>query len=432
MSATKSKDIRSIEVAALARVEGEGGFYIGVKDGKVSDVKVNIYEPPRFFEGFLRGRSLYEVPDITARICGICPVAYQMSSSNALEAAQGVAITPSIRELRKLLYFAEWIESHALHIYLLQAPDLLGQESAISLAAVAPEVVTKALRMKKVGNDLLRVIGGRSVHPVSITVGGFYRWPAKEDLESLLPELEWSAEAAVDAVRWAAGLPYPDFEVDAEYVATRHTDEYGMLEGRVVSSTGLDIPVDEFEQHYLEEHVEHCNSLHSRTRKGDSYMVGPLARLNLNYSQVGKTAQALLKELKIKFPIRNPFKNLFARSIELLDSYEGAIRLIKEYNPQGESRISFQPHAGEGCGASEAPRGLLFHKYIVGSDGMIRKARIVPPTSQNFARMEADLWELAPQVIRRPHEEAQLACEHLIRSYDPCISCSVHLVRIGE
>jgi sulfhydrogenase subunit alpha len=432
MSATPSKEVRSIEVAALARVEGEGGFSIAVKDGKISDVKVNIYEPPRFFEGFLRGRSLYEVPDITARICGICPVAYQMSSSNALEAAQGVTVTPSIRALRRLLYFAEWIESHALHIYLLQAPDLLGQESAISLAAVAPEVVIKALRMKKVGNDLLRVIGGRSVHPVSITVGGFYRWPAKEDLEALLPELEFSAAAAVDAVRWAAGLPYPDFEVDAEYVATRHPDEYGMLEGRVVSSTGLDIPVSEFEQHYLEEHVAHCNSLHSHTAKGGSYMVGPLARLNLNHSQAGKTSQGLLKELKIQFPIRNPFKSLFARTIELLDSYEEAIRLISEYNPQGESRIEFTPRAGNGCGASEAPRGLLFHKYDVGPDGMIRKARIVPPTSQNFARMEADLWEFAPRVIAKPHDEATLDCEHLIRSYDPCISCSVHFVHLEK
>jgi sulfhydrogenase subunit alpha len=432
MSAVKTTEIRSIDVPALARVEGEGGLYIGVKDGKITEIKVNIYEPPRFFEGFLRGRSLYEVPDITARICGICPVAYQMSSVNALEAAQGVTITPSIRALRRLLYHAEWIESHALHIYLLQAPDLLGQESAITLAAVAPEVVTKALRMKKVGNAILRVIGGRSVHPVSTTVGGFYRWPEKEALQALLPELEWSAAAAVDAVRWAASLPYPDFEVDAEYVAIRHPDEYGMLEGRVVSSSGVDIPVTEYEQHYLEEQVRHCNSFHSHTRKGGSYMVGPLARLNLNHSRLGKTCQSLLKELKIQFPIRNPFQNLLARSIELVEAYEDAIRLINEYNPQGDSRIAFEPHAGEGCGVSEAPRGLLFHKYTVGGDGLIRKARIVPPTSQNFARMEADLWEFAPKVIHKPHDEATLECEHLIRSYDPCISCSVHFVRLEK
>ncbi|MBN2084983.1 MAG: Ni/Fe hydrogenase subunit alpha [Anaerolineales bacterium] len=429
MSATKVTEIRPIDVPALARVEGEGGLYIGVKDGKISEIKVNIYEPPRFFESFLRGRSLYEVPDITARICGICPVAYQMSSVNALEASQGITITPSIRALRKLLYCAEWIQSHALHIYLLQAPDLLGQESAISLAAVAPEVVIRALRMKKVGNALMRVIGGRSVHPVSTTVGGFYRWPDTEALQALLPELEWSAATAVEEVRWAAGLAYPDFEVDAEYVATRHPDEYGMLEGRVVSSSGVDIPVTEYEKHYLEEHVAHCNSLHSHTKDGGSYMVGPLSRFNLNHSQLGKTSQALIKELKIQFPIRNPFKALLARSFELVDAYEDAIRLIKEYNPQGPSRIQFEAHAGEGCGVSEAPRGLLFHRYIVGEGGLIQKARIVPPTSQNYARMEADLWKFAPTMITKPHEEATLACEHLIRSYDPCISCSVHFVR---
>jgi sulfhydrogenase subunit alpha len=429
MTATKTTIPNSIEVPALARVEGEGGLYIGVKDGKINEIRVDIYEPPRFFEGFLRGRSLYEVPDITARICGICPVAYQMSSVNALEASQGIQITPSIRSLRRLLYDAEWVESHALHIYLLQAPDLLGQESAISLAAVAPDVVTKALRMKKVGNSLLRVIGGRSVHPVSTTVGGFYRWPEKEDLQALLPELEWSLEAAVETVRWAATLPYPDFEADVEYVAVRHPDEYGILDGRVVSSTGTDIPATEFLTHYLEEHVRHSNALHSHTKKGGTYMVGPLARFNLNHGQLGARAQALVKELKVPFPVRNPFKALYARAFELVDVYEEAIRLIKVYNPQGPSRIIFQPHAGEGCGVSEAPRGLLFHKYTVDAKGLIQTARIVPPTSQNLARMEADLWEFAPKVIRKPHDEATLACEHLVRSYDPCISCATHFVR---
>jgi sulfhydrogenase subunit alpha len=430
MTATKTIIPNTIEVPALARVEGEGGLYIGVQDGKVTEIKVNIYEPPRFFEGFLRGRSLYEVPDITARICGICPVAYQMSSVNALEASQGIQITPSIRALRRMLYDAEWIESHALHIYLLQGPDLLGQESAISLAAVAPDVVTRALRMKKVGNALLRVIGGRSVHPVSTTVGGFYRWPEKEALQALLPELEWSLEAAVETTRWAATLPYPDFEVETEYVAVRHPDEYGILDGRVVSSAGVDIPVTEYEKHYLEEHVRHSNSLHSHTDKGNTYMVGPLARFNLNHSQLGARAQALMKELKVQTPIRNPFKALYARAFELVDVYEEAIRLIQGYNPQGPSRIVFQPHAGEGCGVSEAPRGLIFHKYTVDSQGLIQKAKIVPPTSQNLARMEADLWEFAPKAIQKPHDEATLACEHLVRSYDPCISCATHFVRL--
>jgi sulfhydrogenase subunit alpha len=429
MTASKSKFTNTIEVPALARVEGEGGLYIGVQDGQINEIRVNIYEPPRFFEGFLRGRSLYEVPDITARICGICPVAYQMSAVNALEASQGVTVTPAIRALRKLMYAAEYIESHALHIFLLQAPDLLGQESAISLAAVAPDVVTKALRMKKAGNSILNVVGGRSVHLVGTSVGGFYRWPEKERFTALLPELEWSLAAAAETVRWATTLPYPDFEVECEYVALRHPKEYGVLDGDVVSSTGRTVTVAEYEKYYLEEHVRHSNSLHSHTREGAKYMVGPLARLNLNSAQLGASAQSLMRELKIKPPIHNPFKALLARTLELVDAYEDAIRLIKGYNPEGTSRIEFKPKAGEGCGASEAPRGLLFHKYSVDGQGLIQKARIVPPTSQNLARMEADLWEFAPRMLDKSRDEATLACEHLVRSYDPCISCATHFVR---
>lgn len=428
MSAAKNV-AGNIEVPALARVEGEGGLFIGVQDGKITEIRVDIYEPPRFFEGFLRGRSLYEVPDITARICGICPVAYQMSAVYALEASQGITISPSIRALRKLFYCAEWIESHALHMFLLQAPDLLGQESAISLAAVNPEIVTKALRMKKVGNAILRVIGGRSVHPLGTSVGGFYRWPPPEDFQTLLPELEWALEAAVESARWAATLSYPELQIQCEYVALSHAEEYAILEGDIVSSNGRKTPLDQFPGTYLEEHVRHSNALHSHTPDGKSYMVGPLARLNNNHAKLHEKAAAILKASGIRLPIRNPFQAFFARAIELVEAYDDSIRLIREYNPQGPSRIEFEPHAGEGCAATEAPRGLLFHQYTVDDRGLIQKARIVPPTSQNLARMEADLWEFAPKVLGQPRAEATLACEHLVRSYDPCISCATHFVR---
>jgi sulfhydrogenase subunit alpha len=428
MTPTKASSA-SIEVPALARVEGEGGLFIGVQDGKVSEIRVNIYEPPRFFEGFLRGRSLYEVPDITARICGICPVAYQMSSVQALEASQGVTVTPSIRALRHLFYCAEWIESHALHMFLLQAPDLLGEESAISLAATKPEIVTRALRMKKVGNAILRVIGGRSVHPLGTSVGGFYRWPPAEEFQALLPELEWALEAALETAQWSAGLPYPDLTIQCEYVALSTPREYAILEGDVVSSGGRRIGVDQFSETYLEEHVRHSNALHNHTPEGKAYMVGPLARLNVNHAQLHEKAAGALKASGVKLPLRNPFMALFARAIELVEAYDEAIRLIRAYNPEGPSRVEFEPHAGEGCGASEAPRGLLFHKYAVDENGLIRSAQIIPPTSQNLARMEADLWEFAPKVMKKTHEEATLACEHLVRSYDPCISCATHFVR---
>lgn len=420
----------TIEVPALARVEGEGGLYIGLKDGMVTEIRLNIYEPPRFFEGFLRGRFLQEVPDITARICGICPVAYQMSAVYALEHALGVDITPETRALRRLLYCAEYIESHALHIHLLQVPDLLGHESALTLAQDAPEVVKRALRLKKIGNDLLRTIGGRSVHPVNACVGGFYRWPSVTDIRALLPDLEWGLQAAIEVARWSPTLAYPELDVDYEFVALHHPDEYGILEGEVWSSTGRQVPVDQFEQAYLEEHVRHSNALHSHTREGKPYLVGPLARLNLNVDQLGPTARRLVDELGLQLPIRNPYKSLIARAIELVQIYDEAITLVRNYVPREASHLELKLKAGEGSAATEAPRGLLYHRYHVDGQGLVRDARIVPPTAQNLARIEADLWQLAPKVVDLPQEEAALVCEHLVRAYDPCISCATHFLKL--
>jgi coenzyme F420-reducing hydrogenase alpha subunit len=375
---------------------------------------------------------MFEVPDITARICGICPVAYQMSAVYALEASQGVKITPSIRALRRLFYNAEWIESHALHVFLLQAPDLLGQESALSLAAVEPEIVARALRMKKAGNAILRVVGGRSVHPNGTAVGGFYRFPPAEEFQDLLPELKWALAAAEETAKWAATLKYPELEVDTEYVALHHPEEYAVIEGEVLSSQGRKLPAALFEKAYIEEHVPHSNALHAKTMDGKTYMVGPLARLNLNHDQLGDKAKAVLAASGMKLPIRNPFKALFARCVEMVEAYDEAIRLIGEYNPQGPSQIEIQPHAGEGSAATEAPRGLLYHRYAVDAAGLITAARIVPPTAQNLARMEADLWQFAPTAMKQSREEATLACEHLVRSYDPCISCATHFVKLSD
>ena len=372
----------NIEVPALARVEGEGALYIRLKDGKVHEIELNIYEPPRFFEGFLRGRFFQEVPDITARICGICPVAYQMSSVQALEMALGVQVSPEARALRRLLYDAEYIESHALHIYMLQAPDILGYDSALSLAAVAPDVVKKALRLKKIGNDLLKAIGGRSVHPVNTCVGGFYRWPRLEKIRGLISDLEWALEASRETVRWAATLAFPDFEIyDYEYVAVSHPDEYGILSGDVLSSNGRVIPPVEFEKNYIESHVRHSNALHSHTAEGTTYITGPMSRLNLNYEQLGSEAKQIMEEIGLVLPIQNPYKMLVARAVELVEVCAEAIRLAKAYNPTGPSHADITPHAGEGYGVSEAPRGLLYHHYVVDEAGMIRHAAYQPAHS---------------------------------------------------
>ena len=421
---------QKIEVPALARVEGEGGLFIGVKDGKVDEIRVDIYEPPRFFEGFLRDRYLQEVPDITARICGICPVAYQMSSVYALERAVGYTITPSVRELRRLLYCGEYIESHALHIYMLQAPDLLRVDSVLQIAEIAPDVVKDALRMKKIGNDILRKIGGRSVHPVSACVGGFYSFPKAKALKEMLPDLKWGLEKSKETVRWAMTLDYPEMEVDYEFVALHHPTEYAIVEGEILSSKRGVTPIDKFEEVYPEQHVRHSNAIHSHTADGEPYIVGPLARLNLNAEQLGAEAKAMIDEVGLELPITNPYKSLIARAVELVDAYELAIQLIEAYHPQGLSHPDLALKAGSGAAGTEAPRGLLFHRYTINDQGFIQDARIIPPTAQNLARMEADLWQLAPEVIDLPQAEASLACEHLIRSYDPCISCATHFLTL--
>jgi sulfhydrogenase subunit alpha len=419
-----------ILIPALARVEGEGALYIRTKDGIVDDIELNIYEPPRFFEGFLLGRYYQEVPDITARICGICPVAYQMSAAQALERAYGVEITKEVRDLRRLLYCAEYIESHALHVYMLQAPDLLGKASVIELAEIAPDVVRRALRLKKIGNDLLRAIGGRSVHPVNTKVGGFYRWPDLVDIKGLLDDMKWALDASLETVRWAGGLNFPDFEMDYEFVALTRPDEYAIYDGDILSSTGRVVTPDKFETVYLESHVAHSTALHSHTVDGNPYFVGPLARLNLNFEVLRPIAAGVAAEIGFQVPVYNPYKGLIARSIELVEVCDVAVELIEAYNPQGPCYAEVVLKEGEGCGVSEAPRGILYHRYKVGADGLIQFARITPPTAQNYPRIEADLWALAPQVISRPHEEASLACEHLIRSYDPCISCSTHFLTL--
>jgi coenzyme F420-reducing hydrogenase alpha subunit len=276
----------------------------------------------------------------------------------------------------------------------------------------------------------MRAIGGRSIHPVNVCVGGFYSWPNRNELVSLQKDLEWCLEASIETARWAANLPYPEFEQPYEFVSLFHPDEYAMISGEVISSRHKRMPVSQYEEAFLEEHVQHSNALHSRTAAGTPYLTGPLARLNLNFSRLGKAARKVCQEIGIKPPIRNPYKSLLARAIELVQVCAEAIELIEKYYPRGPSRSVIKLKEAEGSGASEAPRGILYHRYVVSAEGMIRHARIVPPTAQNLARMEADLWSLAPVVLELPHEQATLACEHLIRSYDPCISCATHFLKL--
>ena len=424
---------KQIKVDYMARVEGEGALDIVVDKGEITHLELRIFEPPRFFEAFLQGRSFREAPDITARVCGICPVAYQMSAVHAMERALQITITPAIRALRRLFYCAEWIESHALHIYLLHAPDFLGYESAIAMAA-SPElkpIVERGLRMKKIGNALLGLIGGREVHPISACVGGFYRAPKHYEVLELKEDLEWGLKAAIDTVAWTAGLTFPDFAPDYEHVALCHPDEYPMNEGRVVSSKGLDIQMEAFEAHFIEEHVSHSNALHARLANGGSYQVGPLARVNLNLENLSPKAKEAMRKSGLEFPNNNPFLSIVARSLELVHVFEESLWLIDSYKEPVPSRVPVSPRDGEGGYVTEAPRGMLYHRYVLDEQGLIKEARIIPPTSQNLKRMEDDLRAYVPAVIDLPLEDATWRCEQLIRNYDPCISCATHFLRLS-
>ena len=423
---------RTFEVKALSRVEGEGALYVKLNGDRVEHVELNIYEPPRFFESFLQGREVREVPDITARICGICPVAYQMSSCHALEKALGIEVTPEIRRLRRLLYCGEWIESHALHIYLLHAPDFLGYESGISMATDHREVVEKGLRLKKIGNDLLEILGGRAIHPINVTVGGFYRAPARDALRALLPDLHWGLNAAMETLNLVSSFSFPDFDMDYSFVSVKHADEYPMNEGRIVGSEGLDIPVEEFELHFEERHMPQSTALHSvRLPESTPYLVGPLSRVNLCFDQLSPTAKQAADGCGINWPSNNNFQSIAARSIELIEAYDEAIRIVEDYNAEPSvSRVPYKLRAGSGCHATEAPRGLIYHRYSIGADGLISEAKIVPPTSQNQGQIEADLKAFVPSVVSYDDAVATGKCEHLIRNYDPCISCSTHFLRM--
>jgi coenzyme F420-reducing hydrogenase alpha subunit len=419
---------RDLTVEGLARVEGEGAMHVVITDGEVTDVRLRIYEPPRFFEAFLRGRAYTEPPDITARICGICPVAYQMSSCQAIEQACGAVIDEPIRALRRLLYCGEWIESHVLHIYFLHAPDFLGAASAIELARDHRDVVERALQMKKIGNQIMEVVGGRAIHPINVRLGGFYRAPTRQELRPLAERLRWARDASIETVRLVSTFDFPDLEIDHELVALHHPDEYAITEGRVVSDQGLDIEVSEWPEHIVEEHVARSTSLHGHLIERGRYLVGPLARYTLNYDQLPAVAREAATEAGLGKECRNPFRSIVVRAVETVAACDEAIRLIEGYSEPDRPAVPVEPRAGVGHGATEAPRGILYHRYSIADDGTILEADIVPPTAQNQDAIEADLRKLVAANLELSDHDLQHLCEQSIRNYDPCISCSTHFL----
>ncbi len=421
---------RTIKTDILARVEGEGAMFVKIEDGRVTDVKLKIYEPPRFFEAFLRGRAFTEAPDITARICGICPVAYQMSAVQAMEQICGVEVDGQLRALRRLLYCGEWIESHALHVFMLHAPDFLGYDSVVELARDQPALVAQALELKKTGNQLMSVIGGREIHPINVRVGGWYRVPRKDELAPLVLRLEQAREVALQTVRFASGLDFPEYEQEYELVSLSEPDEYPIDRGRIVSSNGLDVDVSEYDEHFIEEHVPWSNALHSRLRERGSYLCGPLARFALCGDRLSSTARTAASEAGLSATERNPFRSIVVRGVEMVYAADEALRLIAEYEEPTTPAVEVEPRAGVGYGCTEAPRGILYHRYELDDDGTILDAKIVPPTSQNQRTIEEDLRGVVERSLDLPDDELSRRCEQTIRNYDPCISCATHFLTL--
>jgi sulfhydrogenase subunit alpha len=420
---------KTINVDYLARVEGEGGVRITFEDRTVRNVELRIFEPPRFFEAFLRGRDYTEAPDVTARICGICPVAYQMSAVHAMEDALGVTVSAPVRELRRLLYCGEWIESHVLHIYMLHAPDFLGYQGAIEMAKDHGDVVRQGLELKKVGNEILELLGGRAIHPVNVRVGGFYRTPSRRELRPLAERLRYARDMAQTTVRFVSGFDFPDCERDYEFVALGAAGEYPFNAGHVVSNKGLDITPQEYDAHFEESHVKRSNALHSHLR-GRPYLTGPIARYSLNSDLLSPLAREAAKEAGLGPTCNNPFRSIVVRAVEVLYACDEALRIIDAYQEPEHPHLDLSPRAGVGYACTEAPRGMLYHRYRLDADGTILDAKIVPPTSQNQPSIEDDLKNFAADWLDMPEEALRVRCEQAVRNHDPCISCATHFLKL--
>lgn len=417
-----------IHVPVLARVEGEGTLDLRVRDGTIEELRLRIFEPPRMFEKLLEGRDYTEVPDMVARICGICPVAYQMSAVHAIESLLGAQPGPWVRDMRRLFYCGEWIQSHSLHIHMLAAPDFLGCASITEMARGYAAEVRRGLKLQALGNDIIRLLGARSVHPVGARVGGFHHAPARAQADALREKLAAALPEAEALVRWTAALDLPADEQDFTAVSLRHPREYPMNEGRLVSSRGLDIAASGFDSRFVEHQEAHSTALHCLL-DGQPYLVGPLARLNLNFDRLPSSVRTLADNLDIKFPSRNMYHSIVARALEIVVAMREAMRILETYEEPASAYIGVTPRAGTGYGCTEAPRGILWHRYEIDATGKIVTARIVPPTSQNQARMEADLRSSLQSLgVRQGEAALRRRGERVIRNYDPCISCATHFL----
>jgi coenzyme F420-reducing hydrogenase alpha subunit len=425
----ESREIH-INVPVLTRVEGEGALELDVLDGHIENLKLRIFEPPRLFEKFVEGYECDQVIDMVARICGICPVAYQMSAVQAFERLFQVDPGPWVRDMRRVMYCGEWLQSHALHVHLLAAPDFFGFDSVIALAADHPDAVRRGLRLQGLGNDLIALFGGRSVHPVGVRVGGFYKAPSEAAVAAITARLEEALPEAEALVEWTAQLGFPDDEQAFTSVAMSHPDDYAIGEGRLISGQGLDIDISEYDDHFKEIQSPHSTALHAELH-GRPYLTGPLARLNLNFHQLPAPVRKLMDGCGISFPSHNMFHSIVARALEICLVIHDALSLLKDYRLPDSPAVEVTPIAGVAYGCTEAPRGILWHRYEINEQGRVTSARIAPPTSQNQPRIEEDVkLSLEKLGLEKDDQSLRLRAEQVIRNYDPCISCATHFLKL--
>ena len=421
---------RQLRVPLLSRVAGQGALDLDIEGERVTAVRLRLLDPPRLFERLLEGYGYDQVTDAAARICGLCPVAYQLTAVQAFERLFGLEPSPWVRAMRRVLSCGEWLQSHALHIHLLAAPDFLGVDDALGMTAGHAAALQRGLRLHALGTDVVRLFGGRAIHPVGVRVGGFHRAPAVAEVAALADRLADAIPAAEELVRWTASFDFPTDEQPFTSVALGHPHEYAIGAGRIQSGDGLDVAVGGFEDQVEVFQVPHSTAQHVRL-DGRPYLVGPLARLNLNFRELPPAVRVLLDTLPTPVPSHNMFHSVVARAVEVLLAVREAHRLLADYEPPAEAAAPVRPVAGNAVAATEAPRGLLWMRLEVDSGGVVRHARILPPTAQNQERCEEDLRNgLERFGAGRGDDELRRHAERVIRNYDPCIACAAHFLRL--
>lgn len=414
-----------INIDYIARVEGEASVRFDIKEGQIEELRLNIWEPPRFFEGFLFKRRFDEVPDIVARICGICPVSHMTTSIRALEKALDLTPSPEIVNIRKVMALSQILASHLIHIYMFAFPDYKGLKSISEMLPGFQPEIRRLIRLKEVVNNLTSLFGGRPLHPVAMVVGGFTKMPSRDMIGKTIEELESIKTDAVETLKIISELPFPEFKNKSEYVAIHLSSEYAINEGFIVSTNGIKVKEDEYYSVFEEKEVTYSHAKMTSIKGRKSFMVGALARLNLKFDKLHENAKKAAKEAGFYIPDFNPFHNTLAQSIEIIHGINECIELLDALTLK-DHEIKINMKEGEGIAVTEAPRGLLCHHYVLNKRGVIERANIITPTSHNSMNLEENLRKLVKKFIHEKKREIMLKCEMLVRAYDPCFSCSVH------